>query len=185
MFYWLFTEGKTVFSGWLGPLTCFSLLTPVTVAVLLGVGIQRRVDGTPLKTTGLLSIRRLLSFVVPSLGLIALYPNLLDNIAIVRPTERQAPLKGAAAWLVGGPAALLIMAVKSYQSPNTSSTTDCGQNEFTEPWFGGQLSMISLPRIRFSSSTAVLPIARILEIFSVERTPLYAICMRFFLKVAW
>ncbi len=106
MFYWLFTEGRAIFAGLLVPLTCLSLAIPVAIAALLGVGIQRRVDGTPLKTTGLLSVGRLLSFIVPNLGLLALYVNLLGGIAIARPTERQARLKGVLAWLVGGPPAI-------------------------------------------------------------------------------
>src|SRR5947208_1483162 len=103
MFYWLFTEGSAIFARLLFPLTCLSLAIPVAVAALLGVGIQRRVDGTPLKTTGLLSVGRWLSFIVPNLGLLALYINLLGGVAIARPTERQVPLKGSLAWLVGGP----------------------------------------------------------------------------------
>src|SRR5262249_30104470 len=103
MFYWLFTEGNAILAEWVGPLACLSVITPLAVAALLGVGIQRRVDGTPLKTSGLMSLARLLSFVIPSLGLFAIYTNLLSNIAIARPIEHQTPLKGFAAWLVGGP----------------------------------------------------------------------------------
>ncbi len=106
MFYWLFTEGRAIFAGFLFPLTCVSLVIPIAVAALLGVGIQRRVDGTPLKTSGLMSIGRLLSFIVPNLGLLALYMNLLGGMAIVRSTERRAPLRGLLAWLVGGPTSI-------------------------------------------------------------------------------
>jgi hypothetical protein len=91
MFYWLFTEGRAALVGLMWPLACSSVVIPILVATLLGVGIQRRADGTPLKTTGVISVGRLLSFIVPSLGVIALYTNLLSGITITRSVDRQTP----------------------------------------------------------------------------------------------
>src|SRR5215468_3162113 len=102
MFYWLFTQGRAILSPLLCPLTCLGITFPVMMAVLLGVGIQRRADGTPLQTRGLMSVGRLLSFLVPSFGLITLYTTLIGGIAIARPTDRQTPLTGFLAVLVGG-----------------------------------------------------------------------------------
>jgi type IV secretory pathway TraG/TraD family ATPase VirD4 len=106
MFYWLFTEGKAALAGLMWPLTCASIVIPLVVATLLGVGIQRRAGGTPLKTTGAISVGRLLSFIIPSLGVMALYTNLLSGIAITRSMERQPSLKGFMAWLVGAPSSV-------------------------------------------------------------------------------
>src|SRR5260370_41646061 len=103
MFYWLFTEGKALLAGLLWPLACLSFIIPIAVAALLGVGIQRRVDGTPLKTSGWLSVARLSSFIVPRLGVIAGDTNLPGGLALPGPSERQAPLGRVSAWLRGRP----------------------------------------------------------------------------------
>ncbi len=103
MFYWLFTQGRAILSPLLCSLTCLGITFPVMMAFLLGVGIQRRADGTPLQTRGLMSVGRLLSFIVPSIGLITLYTTLIGGFAIARPTDRQTPLTGFLAFLVGAP----------------------------------------------------------------------------------
>src|SRR5260221_1845642 len=116
MFYWLFTDGKVLLSTLLLPLGCLGFLTPVLATFILGVCIQRRVDGTPLSTSGWLSWVRLLAFVAPNAGLTAIYISLLGGIAIQRATAQQKPLSGLLRVVVGGPitinqARLLIMGI--------------------------------------------------------------------------
>ena len=41
MFYWLFTDGRALLGGWIAPLLCLTLLAPILVSAMMGVGIQR------------------------------------------------------------------------------------------------------------------------------------------------
>src|SRR5437762_9265702 len=104
MFYWLFTDGRTLLSGLLCPLSCLSLLVPVITALWLGVGIQRRASGSPFDAPGIKALARLIAFFVPNLTPIALYTNLLSGMAISRAASKHTLSNGFIAWLVGGPA---------------------------------------------------------------------------------
>jgi len=106
MFYWLFTQGRVLLAPLVLPLLCLSPAVPLAFVAALGIGIQRQTDGKPLQTSGLLSIGKLLCFIVPSVGVTALYVTLLSGFALTRATTRQAPLNGIAAILVGGTSAL-------------------------------------------------------------------------------
>ncbi len=102
MFYWLFTQGRTLVAPLVLPLLCVSFVVPLAFVALLGIGIQRRANGKPLYTSGLMTTARIVSFVVPNIGATALYVTLLSDLAVTRATTRQAPLNGVLAVLVGG-----------------------------------------------------------------------------------
>lgn len=102
MFYWLFTQGRALLVGFVLPLTCLSILMPIGFAAMLGISIQRDAEGKPLQTEGVQSIGKFLCFMVPNVGLVALYVTLLGNSALIRPTTRQAPMTGLVAVIVGG-----------------------------------------------------------------------------------
>lgn len=105
MIYWLFTQGRSILSALALPLLCLGIAAPVAFVSLLGFGIQRRADGTPLQTTGLRSAARVLCFLLPSLAVAAVYVSLLGELGLTRATSRQTPLHGLAAFIVGGPSA--------------------------------------------------------------------------------
>ena len=71
-------------------------------AALLGIGIQRRSEGKPLQTAGLLSIGRILCFMLPSLAVLALFVTLFSSMAVIKATTRQTPFSGAMGWIIGG-----------------------------------------------------------------------------------
>lgn len=106
MIYWLFTQGRAMLSALTLPLLCLGISAPLVFAALLGVGIQRRAEGTPLQTTGLMSLARVLCFVLPSLAILVLYVSLLGEIAVTKATVRQASFHGAAAIVIGGTSAI-------------------------------------------------------------------------------
>ncbi|MBA3869975.1 MAG: type IV secretory system conjugative DNA transfer family protein [Anaerolineae bacterium] len=80
MFYWLFTEGRTLLGGCLAPLLCLTLLAPIVVSALLGAGIQRTSDAP----SGMSWKRgaQLLAYGVVLLGVSALYLILLGTVAV-------------------------------------------------------------------------------------------------------
>ncbi|MEP7288640.1 MAG: type IV secretory system conjugative DNA transfer family protein [Chloroflexota bacterium] len=102
MIYWLFTQGRVMLSALTLPLLCLGVAAPLTFAALLGVGIQRRAEGTPLHTQGVMRVVRVLSFVLPSLAVVTLYVSLLGGMAVSTATTHQAPLHGMAAVIIGG-----------------------------------------------------------------------------------
>lgn len=87
MFYWLFTEGRTVLSSFLVPLLCLTVLSPIVVSVLLGAGIQRSDEGRAI--TGWRHIARLSAHILVMLGITALYVTLLGNLAVQTSRGRQ------------------------------------------------------------------------------------------------
>jgi len=106
MLYWLFTQGRALLSGLLCPLACLSVILPAVVAAFLGIGIQKRTDGTQLQTHGLLTVVRFLAFVTPNLGLIAVYTSVIGGLATARSSEKHTSLSGILAVLVGGPTSI-------------------------------------------------------------------------------
>src|SRR5689334_22420768 len=103
MFDWLFTEGRALVSPLLCPLSCLGIFVPIIAVVILGVGIQRREDGTPLSTTGWTSFAKLFAFIAPNIAVVAVYLSLLGSTAIQRATAQQKPFNGFLKMLVGGP----------------------------------------------------------------------------------
>src|SRR5262249_49942653 len=102
MFYWLFTEGRALVSPLLCPLSCLGIFVPIVAVVILGVGIQRRADGTPLSTTGWASFAKVSAFIAPNVGVVTVYLSLLGNTAIQRASTQQKPFSGGLRILVGG-----------------------------------------------------------------------------------
>jgi len=100
--YWLFTQGRVALSALALPLLCVGVPTPLLFAAALGIGIQRRTDGKPLQTAGLMNVGRVLCFLLPSLTVAALYVSLLGSMAVTKATTRQVSLSGTAAFLIGG-----------------------------------------------------------------------------------
>jgi type IV secretory pathway TraG/TraD family ATPase VirD4 len=86
MFYWLFTEGRALLTSFLMPLLCLTVLSPIVIAALLGVGIQRDDDGPSLK--GRRRLYLLTAYLIVNLGATALFLALLGNLALTRPTGK-------------------------------------------------------------------------------------------------
>lgn len=103
MLYWLFTEGRQLISGAALPLSCIGLLLPLIFAGMMGVGIQRRFDGSLLITHGLRSIGRAAAFLFPSLAILAVFMAVFGPSAIVRQVTRQPALTGLLAMISGSP----------------------------------------------------------------------------------
>jgi len=81
MLYWLFTDGRALLGSCSAPLLCLTVIAPVLVAGLLGAGIQRSDEHSPLRR------RRLyLStvYVLVNLGVTAAYVSLFSNAALSR-----------------------------------------------------------------------------------------------------
>jgi hypothetical protein len=104
MLYWMFTELRTALGALIVPLTCLSLLIPLGVAVMLGVGIQRRAEGTPASVKRDLQIARLMAFLFPNAAVLTLYINVLGGMAVQRTTKPQKPIGGVLSLLIGGTA---------------------------------------------------------------------------------
>src|SRR3954468_14019685 len=100
MFYWLFTEGRTLLGGCLAPLLCLTPLTPIIVSALLGAGIQRTSD--PQRGMGWRRGAELLTYVVVLLGVSALYLMLLGSLA-VQPMRGRQTMSGFIQILNGAP----------------------------------------------------------------------------------
>ncbi len=100
MFYWLFTEGRTLLGGCLAPLMCLTLLTPIIVSALLGAGIQRTND--PQHGMGWRSGTQLLTYAVVLLGVSTLYLMLLGTMA-VQPMRGRHITSGFVQLLNGAP----------------------------------------------------------------------------------
>lgn len=77
MMYWLFSQGRATLSALALPLLCLGIAAPLSFVALMGVGIQRRAEGTPLQTVGFKRVLRALCFILPSLAVMTLYINLL------------------------------------------------------------------------------------------------------------
>lgn len=87
MFYWLFTEGRTLLGNCLAPLLCLTLITPIMVSALLGAGIQR--TSAPQRVIGGQGCVQLLTYAVVLMGVSAIYIMLLGNIAVQSMRGRQ------------------------------------------------------------------------------------------------
>src|SRR5258708_24125041 len=83
MLYWLFTEGRALLDSFLIPLLCLTILAPIIIAALLGVGIQRDDDGPAMK--GKRRLYLLTAYLIVNLGATALFLALLNNLALTRP----------------------------------------------------------------------------------------------------
>lgn len=106
MLYWLFTEARSTLTVLLLPSLCAGVLTPPLVALLLGMGIQRRADGTPLNAQGLLRIAVLLAYLLPNAALTALYVAVAGGLATARATSTARLTNSFLVWLIGGPATI-------------------------------------------------------------------------------
>ena len=100
MIYWLFTNGRDILSSLIAPLMCLTLLMPLVVSAIFGVGIQRSSEaknvsgwkrGVTLFTHGILL-----------LGVATLYLSLLGDLAIQPMRGRQAT-NAVIRAIVGGP----------------------------------------------------------------------------------
>ncbi len=101
MIYWLFTDGRAIFSGcWLLPLLCLIPLAPIMAAVLMGASI-RRTDQEQ-QSTRWNHILRLGAHFTVSGGIMALYVNLMSGYAIRETRIRQAD-QGWITTVTGGP----------------------------------------------------------------------------------
>ncbi|MBI1282215.1 MAG: type IV secretion system DNA-binding domain-containing protein [Anaerolineaceae bacterium] len=100
MFYWLFTEGRTLLGGCLLPLLCLTPLTPIIVSALLGAGIQRTSDSQ--HGMGWRRGTQLVTYGVVLIGVSALYLMLLGNIA-VQPMRGRQTASGFIQFLNGAP----------------------------------------------------------------------------------
>jgi len=100
MFYWLFTEGRAAPGGCLMPLVCLIPLAPVFAAALLGVSI-RRTDEEKQNTRRDL-VLHLLTHLIVSLGIVALYLSMMGDFAIHRATVPQVD-NGFITLMAGGP----------------------------------------------------------------------------------
>jgi hypothetical protein len=103
MFYWLFTEGRASLGGCLAPLLCLIPLAPVIAAGLMGASI-RRTDQDKQNTRHDL-VLRLLTHLIVSLGIMALYLALMGDFAIRRAAVPQVS-NGFIAVMAGGPSTI-------------------------------------------------------------------------------
>ncbi|HMN12671.1 MAG TPA: type IV secretion system DNA-binding domain-containing protein, partial [Bellilinea sp.] len=100
MFYWLFTEGRSVLGGCLAPLLCLIPLAPVIAAALMGASI-RRTDQEK-QSTAREHVVRLLAHLIVSLGIAAIYLTLMGDFAIQRTRVPQVD-QGFITTVTGGP----------------------------------------------------------------------------------
>jgi hypothetical protein len=100
MFYWLFTEGRTLLGGCLAPLLCLTLLAPILVSAMLGAGIQRTSD--PQQATGWKRGAKLFAHIIVLLGVSAIYLTVLGDMALQTARGRQMT-NGFILMLAGAP----------------------------------------------------------------------------------
>jgi type IV secretion system protein VirD4 len=86
MFYWLFTEGRVLLGGCLAPLLCLTLIAPLLVSAMLGVGIQR--TGEAQGAAGWKRAAQFLVYGIVNLGVTAVYLILLGDRAVQPPRGR-------------------------------------------------------------------------------------------------
>jgi hypothetical protein len=92
MFYWLFTEGRSLALITVLPLTCLGLALPIVYAVTAGVGVRRTDEAMPIKRGRLL---RVLAHLTLSTALCAIFILVLGETAVQRGrnTISQPPLR--------------------------------------------------------------------------------------------
>ncbi|MEO8613261.1 MAG: hypothetical protein ABI690_35550, partial [Chloroflexota bacterium] len=100
MFYWLFTEGRTLLGGCLAPLLCLTLTAPIMVSAMLGAGIQRTSEAQG--TSGWKRGAKLFAHLIVGLGVSAVYLTLLGDMA-VQPLRGRQSTNGFVQLLVGAP----------------------------------------------------------------------------------
>lgn len=100
MFYWLFTEGRTLLGGCLAPLLCLTLTAPIMVSAMLGAGIQRTSETQG--ATGWKRGAKLFAHLIVVLGVSAVYLTLLGDMAVQQLRGRQST-NGVIQLLVGAP----------------------------------------------------------------------------------
>jgi len=100
MFYWLFTEGRTLLGGCLAPLLCLTLTAPIMVSAMLGAGIQRTSEAQG--TSGWKRGVKLFAHLIAVLGVSAVYLTFLGDMA-VQPMRGRQSTNGFIQLLVGAP----------------------------------------------------------------------------------
>jgi hypothetical protein len=100
MFYWLFTEGRTLLGGLLAPLLCLTLTAPIVVSAMLGAGIQRTSEAQGV--SGWKRGAKLFAHLIAGLGVSAVYLTLLGDMA-VQPLRGRQSTNGFVQLLVGAP----------------------------------------------------------------------------------
>jgi type IV secretory pathway TraG/TraD family ATPase VirD4 len=100
MFYWLFTEGRTLLGGCLAPLLCLTLTAPIMVSAMLGAGIQRtsEAQGTADWKRG----AKLFAHLIVVLGVSAIYLTFLGDMA-VQPLRGRQSTNSFVQLLTGAP----------------------------------------------------------------------------------
>jgi type IV secretory pathway TraG/TraD family ATPase VirD4 len=106
MFYWLFTEGRTLLGGCLAPLLCLTLTAPIAVSAMLGAGIQRTSDGQ--QAAKWKQGAKLIAHVIVLLGMTAVYLTLFGDMAVQTSRGRQA-VNGFIQLLTGAPPNVNVM----------------------------------------------------------------------------
>lgn len=86
MFYWLFTEGRILLSGWLTPLLCLTVLSPLVLSAVLGAGIQRTSDE---RVIGWKQAVVWLTHLIVLLSISTFYLMLVGNMALQTTRGRQ------------------------------------------------------------------------------------------------
>ena len=86
MIYTLFTEGRTMLSAFIIPLTCLTLIAPTLVTVMLGAGIQRTDDHEPQRPLWL----KWSAILIAVIGVTAIYLYAVGDSAI-----QTAPRRGS------------------------------------------------------------------------------------------
>jgi len=100
MFYWLFTEGRSLLQGLLAPLICLALMLPLILSALLGAGIQRTSLAKPFGDWS--SIGRLLTHSMVSLAVLALLL-LVMGASALQPARGRQTSNALIRFLSGGP----------------------------------------------------------------------------------
>ena len=100
MFYWLFTEGRSVLGGCLAPLLCLIPLAPIIAAALMGASIRRTDEEK--QGTARDHVVRLLAHLIVSLGILAIYLTMMGDFAIQRTRVPQTD-QGFITTVTGGP----------------------------------------------------------------------------------
>ena len=100
MFYWLFTEGRSLLQGLLAPLICLALMLPLILSALLGAGIQRTSLAKPFGDWS--SIGRLLTHSMVSLVVLALLLLVMGTSAL-QPARGRQTSNALIRFLSGGP----------------------------------------------------------------------------------
>jgi len=100
MFYWLFTEGKSLIGVCLAPLLCLLPVAPLVFSAVAGAGIQR--TSALQQFAGWKRTARIGVHLIVTIGIVALYVTLLGGLAIQTMRGRQSA-SSFVRLLAGGP----------------------------------------------------------------------------------